>query len=50
MEVSSDDYEFDGRFIACAFDGGITELKRAEEEKEKLQAQLNQAQKMEPSG
>jgi len=40
----------DGRFVRLQVATDITELKQAEEEKEKLQAQLQRAQKMEAIG
>jgi PAS domain S-box-containing protein len=40
VEVSSNFFEFDGRWFACAFDRDITDRKRAEEENRKLRSYL----------
>jgi two-component system cell cycle sensor histidine kinase/response regulator CckA len=50
VEIQANFVEFDGREYNCAFARDITERKRVDEEREKLQAQLNQAQKMESVG
>ena len=50
VEIQANFLEFDGREYNCAFARDITERKRVDEEREKLQAQLNQAQKMESVG
>ncbi len=50
VEVTGNYLEFGGRFYSCAFDRDISELKRAEEERQRLQEHLNQAQKMESVG
>lgn len=50
VEIHSNFVEVDGREYNCAFARDITERKRVNEEREKLQVQLNQAQKMESIG
>lgn len=50
VELHSNFVEVDGREYNCAFARDITEQKRVNEEREKLQAQLSQAQKMESVG
>lgn len=40
VEVSSNYFEFDGRWFACAYDRDITDRKRAEEENRKLRSHL----------
>jgi len=50
VEVSTNHFKFDERYLACAFDRDITERKRAEAEREKLQGQLLQSQKLEAIG
>ena len=41
VEVSSSYFEFDGRWLACAFDRDITQRKRAEEEMRRLRNYLS---------
>jgi two-component system cell cycle sensor histidine kinase/response regulator CckA len=50
VEIQANFLEYGGREYNCAFARDITERKRVEEEREKLQAQLSQAQKMESVG
>jgi PAS domain S-box-containing protein len=50
MEVSASRVSSGGNFIMLCFHRDITERKREEEEKAKLQAQLQQSQKMESLG
>jgi PAS domain S-box-containing protein len=50
VEIQANFLEFEGCEYKCAFARDITERKRVDEEREKLQAQLNQAQKMESVG
>lgn len=50
VEIHANFIEVDGREYNCAFARDITERKRVKEEREKLQVQLNQAQKMESVG
>jgi PAS domain S-box-containing protein len=50
VEVTANFMEHQGRFLSISFARDISERKRAEEEKEKIQVQLNQAQKMESVG
>ena len=50
VEVQANFVEVDGREYNCTFARDITARKRVDEEREKLQAQLNQAQKMESVG
>ena len=50
VEIHANFVEVDGREYNCAFARDITERKRVDEEREKLQAQLSQAQKMESVG
>ncbi|WP_051617330.1 cache domain-containing protein [Desulfonatronovibrio hydrogenovorans] len=50
VEISTNYFEYKGGFLACAFDRDITEARQAQEEREKLQAQLFQSQKMESIG
>ncbi|NCC25505.1 MAG: PAS domain S-box protein [Deltaproteobacteria bacterium] len=50
VEVTTNYIEYKGRFLGIAFDRDVTERKRAEEERRKLQAQLAHAQKMESLG
>ncbi|MGA9538058.1 MAG: PAS domain S-box protein [Desulfobacterales bacterium] len=50
VEIQANFLEFEGCEYNCAFARDITERKRVDKEREKLQAQLNQAQKMESVG
>ncbi len=50
MDARLESYSEDGSLVIEGFTTDITERKRAEEERESLQAQLNQAQKMESVG
>ncbi len=50
VEVSGSYMRFGGREYICAFARDISDRKRAEEEKARLEAQLQQAQKMESIG
>lgn len=50
VEVTTNYIEYKGRFLGIAFDRNITERKRSEEERERLQKELFQAQKMESLG
>ena len=50
VEIRANFLEFSGEEYHCAFSRDLTERKRAEEEREKLQGQLVQAQKMEAVG
>jgi PAS domain S-box-containing protein len=50
VEIQANFLEFGGREYNCTFARDITERKRVDEEREQLQAQLNQAQKMESVG
>jgi PAS domain S-box-containing protein len=50
VEVTSNYIEYKGRFLGIAFDRNITERKRSEEERNRLQTELFQAQKMESLG
>ena len=50
VEITSHVLDYQGRRARLVLANDITERKRAEEEKEKLQAQLLQAQKMESVG
>ena len=50
MEITVNYLEFEGQEYNCAFARDITERKEAEKEKERMQVQLRQAQKMEAVG
>ena len=50
VEVTTNYIEYKGRFLGIAFDRDITGRKKAEEERDKLQLSLFQAQKMESLG
>ncbi|MFW6324599.1 MAG: PAS domain S-box protein, partial [Desulfovibrionales bacterium] len=50
VEVTTNYIEYKGRFLGIAFDRDISERKEIEKERESLQAQLLQAQKMESIG
>lgn len=50
VEVTTNYIEYKGLFLGIAFDRDITERKKAEEERDKLQNRLFQAQKMESLG
>ena len=50
VEITSNYVEFGGEEYCCAYARDLTERRRAEEEKAKLEAQLAQAQKMESVG
>jgi signal transduction histidine kinase/CheY-like chemotaxis protein len=50
VEIQANFLEFGGREYNCTFARDITERKRVDEEREQLQAQLNQSQKMESVG
>lgn len=50
VEVTTNYIEYKGRFLGIAFDRDITERKRSEEERDRLQKSLFQAQKMESLG
>jgi PAS domain S-box-containing protein len=50
VEITANYIEFDGKEFNCVYAHDITDRKRAEEERGRLQAQLIQAQKMEAMG
>ncbi len=50
VEITVNYLEFEGQEYNCAFARDITERKEAEKEKERMQVQLRQAQKMEAVG
>jgi PAS domain S-box-containing protein len=50
VEIQANFLEFEGCEYNCTFARDITERKRVNKEREKLQAQLNQARKMESVG
>jgi PAS domain S-box-containing protein len=50
VEITVNYLEFEGKEYNCAFARDITERKEAEKEKERMQVQLRQAQKMEAVG
>jgi signal transduction histidine kinase/ActR/RegA family two-component response regulator len=50
VEITVNYLEFEGKEYNCAFARDITERKEAEKEREKMQAQFRQAQKMEAVG
>ncbi len=50
VELTINHLEFEGKEYHCTFARDITERKKVEEEREKMQAQLRQAQKMEAVG
>ena len=50
VEITVNYVEFEGKEYNCAFARDITERKEADKEKEKMQIQLRQAQKMEAVG
>jgi PAS domain S-box-containing protein len=50
IEITVNYLEFKGREYSCAFARDITERKEAEKEREQIQAQFRQAQKMEAVG
>ena len=50
VEITVNYLEFEGKEYNCAFARDISERKEAEREREKMQAQLRQAQKMEAVG
>lgn len=50
VEVTTNYIEYKGRFLGIAFDRDISERKKYEEEREKMQNRLFQAQKMESLG
>lgn len=50
VEIAASRVEFEGESFACAFARDVTERKRSEAEKERLQSQLLQSQKMDALG
>lgn len=50
VEVTTNYIDYKGRFLGIAFDRDITERRRSQEERDKLQNSLFQAQKMESLG